>query len=89
MIFSLGQKIIIDGINSFRGTKLEGIVVGKIKNVNAYIIATTIPGETNAILFRRFGLPIRNIELDFGKFSGSNKEYVISGKLLTEKIEGL
>jgi len=53
-------------------------ICGKIKNTNAYIV-TIIDEKSNYLknLKKRYGHPIRQVELEWGKFTGSSKEFVI------------
>jgi len=73
-------------------------VIGKVKNANAYVINVFgldiyYPAEryderrnTMLSLKRKYGYPIRQIELEWGKFSGSGNEFVIPEHEL-KKIE--
>lgn len=70
--------------------KFKAVITGKIKNAKAYIINVTEIGnfypedELNENIHRlnslksKYGYPIRQIELEWGRFSGSVREFVVS-----------
>ena len=54
-------------------------VIGKVKNAEAYVIGVRgATAENHKELKRKYGYPIRQIELEWGKFSGNLNEYIIS-----------
>ena len=54
---------------------------GKIKNADAYVINIIHNGESDfeylRLLKKRYGYPIRQIELEWGKFTGNANEFII------------
>jgi hypothetical protein len=77
---------------------LQAKVMGKVKSANAYVVNIFgldiyYPAEqydrrynTISSLKRKYGYPIRQIELEWGKFSGSINEFIIPEHEL-KKIE--
>jgi len=75
-------------------------IMGKVKNANAYVVSVFIidkhgidNDELERIsawckgLKRKFGYPIRQIELEWGKFSGSMAEFIVPEHELTKVDE--
>jgi hypothetical protein len=72
-------------------------IMGKIKNANAYVIsvlglnlfypADAFDRRHNYIksLKEKYGYPIRQIELEWGSFSGKINEFVVSEHELTKR----
>ena len=65
------------------GRIIEGVVYGKVKDCNAYVINSM---EYNSSLLKEFaGIPNRNIELEWGHFTGRSAEVIVAGDKLEKK----
>jgi hypothetical protein len=77
--FLLGDQLSFDtGVWACRGT-----ITGKIKDADLYVI--TVP-SLNANMIHKiviaYGLPNRNLSLDWGKWGGYDSEFVIPANKL-------
>ena len=58
---------------------IKAIVAGKVANANAYVVlAVGLLEYELHWLKNRYGYPIRQIELEWGKFFGIDNEFIIS-----------
>ena len=63
-----------------------GSVYAKIKDKEAYVVSLHTGGEAREQGLRnRLGYPNRHLELEWGFFTGSAKEFVVSGDLLEKR----
>lgn len=56
----------------------HGIIQGKIKDIDAYVISANTGdyGKYNPITMR-FGHPNRHLELEWGRFYGGSREFIV------------
>lgn len=65
------------------GRVTEGVVYGKVKGCDAYVINSM---EYNSSFLIKFaGLPNRNVELEWGHFTGRSAEVIVTGDKLEKK----
>ena len=78
------DSVLIESLDlSGRKKLISAMIFGKIKNINAYVIISKEP-EDIKYLKNRYGYPIRQLELEWGKFSGSTMEFIIPEIELTK-----
>lgn len=85
-IFKIGDKIHIKHKekNSYI---TDGVITGKLSGTNNYVIATRSTRDMRVYLIPMFGFPIRNVKLEYGKFSGKENEFVINARFIVVQKE--
>lgn len=63
-----------------------GSVYGKIKDKEAYVVSLHTGGEIKEQTLRnKLGYPNRHLELDWGSFTGSSKEFIVAADVLEKR----
>jgi len=59
--------------------RTRGTVIGKILGADAYVVYLNFGGENGPRMLtkKKYGCPIRHIELEWGNFNGMSDEYVV------------
>ena len=80
------EEIKIKLVNApYNRTDIPAVVVGKVVNANAYVIL--VPGllaDELQHMNNRYGYPIRHLKLEWGKFFGTDNEFIISEEDIVE-----
>ena len=66
---------------------LFGTIQGKIKGIDAYIVSlkvSSIWGWEMTFLITNVGVPNRHLEVEWGRFYGGDREFIIPGDKLTK-----
>lgn len=75
--FSFGEKVIVEDTSLFSFSDCEGVIKGKIKDLDCYVVLFS-----TGIKKPEYGFPNRHLELEWGKFSGYDNECIVPSNKL-------
>lgn len=82
-LFLFKEPISIHQSAGHRGP-VFGSIFGKVKDKDAYVVSLR-SAQGQLYFIERFGFPNRNLQLEWGAYTGSEYEYIINGEDLVKR----
>lgn len=80
--FKFYQKVLYKNQNNKYHSFWAGIITGKLKDANCYVVRFKNENSNKTELILKFGLPVRHLELDWGHYKGTDTEFILPEEAL-------